>query len=345
MADAYPLNTKIIFAYRDRETAIGEAADTIVSGGIVVLPTETVYGLAANAFDENAVQKIFAAKGRPQDNPLIVHIADQSMADGVAVDIPEKARLLMDAFWPGPLSLVLKKADAIPHAVSAGLGTVAVRLPQNDIMLDIIRKAGVPLAAPSANRSGRPSPTTAQHAAEDMLGRVPLIIDGGPCGVGVESTVLDMTGEVPVVLRPGGITMEMLEGAIGNVGIHPAVLRGLHAGEAAHSPGMKYRHYAPNATVFVFEGDKKTIAKTVNSRYDEYNKKSRKTVIFCDAECAPLYAGKSIRVLGDGMHEVAQALFRELRQADELEYQAILFHYTDDMGLAVKNRILRAAGN
>ncbi|HBU13162.1 MAG TPA: threonylcarbamoyl-AMP synthase, partial [Clostridiales bacterium] len=184
------MNTKIIFAYRDRQAAVAEAVRAILRGDIVVLPTETVYGLAANALDAAAVQKIFAAKGRPQDNPLIVHIAQRAMADEVAADIPEAAEILMEKFWPGPLSLVLRKGGALPDVVSAGLSTAAVRMPQNDIMLDIIKGAGVPLAAPSANRSGRVSPTTAQHAAEDMLGRVPLIIDGGPCDVGVESTAL-----------------------------------------------------------------------------------------------------------------------------------------------------------
>ncbi|HBU11535.1 MAG TPA: threonylcarbamoyl-AMP synthase, partial [Clostridiales bacterium] len=187
-------------------------------------------------------------------------------------------------------------------------------------------------------------PTTAQHAAEDMLGRVPLIIDGGPCDVGVESTVLDMTASPPVLLRPGGVTAEMLENAIGGVALHPAVLRGLEDGEQARSPGMKYRHYAPSATVFVFEGSKKTVAKTINSRYDEYNKGFQKTVIFCDAKSAPLYAGKDVRVLGAGMREVSRSLFSELRLADDKKCRVLLFHYTDDMGLAVKNRILRAAG-
>ncbi|MDL2236452.1 threonylcarbamoyl-AMP synthase [Christensenellaceae bacterium OttesenSCG-928-K19] len=343
MADAPPLNTQIIFASRDRKRAVEEAAKTILAGDIAVLPTETVYGLAANALDGQAVQKVFAAKGRPQDNPLIVHIAEISMLDDVARDIPQESQALMEAFWPGPLSIVFKKNLNIPDVVSAGLDTVAVRMPHNQLMLDIIKKSGVPVAAPSANRSGRPSPTTAQHAAEDLLGRVPLIIDGGSCSVGVESTVLDMTGDTPLILRPGSITPGMIEKTIGKVDLHPAVLQGLRQGEQAQSPGMKYRHYAPNAAIFVFEGNKKTIAKNINARYDYYNEKSQNPVVFCAQECAPFYAGKETCVLGASHDEIMCSLFARLRQADDIGYGVILFHYTEEMGLAVKNRILRAA--
>ncbi len=337
------MNTKVIFANRDFDSAINEAARVIQGGDIVVLPTETVYGLCANALDETAVQKIFDAKGRPQDNPLIVHIADMDMLDRVTAGVPAQAKKLMKAYWPGPLSIVLQKNPAIPDTVSAGLSTVAVRMPQNEIMREVIRRAGAPLAAPSANRSGLPSPTTAQHAFEDLCGRVPLIVDGGPCNVGVESTVVEMAGDVPIILRPGGISPDMIQKVCGDVQVHPSVLDRLKEPEKVASPGMKYRHYAPRAQVYVFEGDKKTVAKDVNTRYHYYNEKPQKPVIFCTEDCAGFYAGKNVRTLGNTAAGAEKTLFAELRAADGAGIGVILFHYMDTMGLAVKNRILRAA--
>ncbi len=339
MADTHTLSTKTIFALRDREAAIAQAAKTILEGGIVVIPTETVYGLAANAFNPAAVAAIFAAKGRPNDNPLIVHISDTSMLSKVAVDINDAARALMQAYWPGPLSLVLKKHPNIPNEVSAGLPTVAVRMPENEIARDIIARSGVPLAAPSANLSGKPSPTTAMHAFEDMGGRVPLIIDGGPCTTGVESTVVDLTGAVPAILRPGGITPEMIKSVCGQVQFCAAAAQG----QAPASPGMKYRHYAPAAQVSLFSGNKKEVAKNINTMYDIYNEKSLNPAIFCNTNCAALYVGKNTVVLGSTAAQVQASLFAELRNADAAGYGVILFHYEDTMGLAVRNRIEKAA--
>ncbi len=246
------MKTKTVFALKDMGFAISEAAKVILSGGVVVIPTETVYGLAANALDAAAVAKIFEAKGRPSDNPLIVHVNSQAMLDDVAKDVPPAARALMDAFWPGPLSIVLRKRSSLPSIVTGGLSTVAVRMPGNGIALKIMDKAGVPLAAPSANRSGGVSPTLARHAFEDMCGRVPLIVDGGPCGVGVESTVVDVSGGAPVILRPGAVSPDMIAGVCGSV----RLIGGVEDEYAVPpSPGMKYRHYAPSAPVRLFLGE------------------------------------------------------------------------------------------
>ncbi len=336
MADT--LATKTIFALRDRGAAIEEAAALLKSGGICVIPTETVYGLAACAFDTAAVNAIFKAKGRPNDNPLIVHISDTDMLACVAKSTPQ-AEKLMRAFWPGPLSLVLERMPAVPDEVTAGLHTVAVRMPENDIARDIIAEAG-PLAAPSANISGRLSPTTAQHAFEDMCGRVPLIIDGGACKTGVESTVVDARGDVPVILRPGGITPEQIERVCGGV----AFTGGAGAGTAPPSPGMKYRHYAPAARVCLLYGNKKEVAKNINTMYYNYSESGGKPVVFCAEDCEPLYAGMHTVSLGSGAEAAQAQLFAAMRSADAKGFSHILFHYDEQMGLAVKNRVEKAAG-
>lgn len=338
MADTLKIATKTIFALRDRSGAIAEAAALLKSGGICVIPTETVYGLAADAFNAAAVNSIFKAKGRPNDNPLIVHISDMEMLSLVA-ESTAQAQALMRAFWPGPLSLVLRRMPGVPDEVTAGLETVAVRMPQNDIARDIIAAAG-PLAAPSANISGRPSPTTAAHAFEDLCGRVPLVIDGGPCQTGVESTVVDARGEIPVILRPGGVTPEMIERLCGGV----AFAGGALAGETPPSPGMKYRHYAPAARVSLLCGSKKEVAKNINTMYYNYSESGEKPVVFCAEDCAKLYAGLHIVSLGTGAEDAQARLFAAMRGADSEGFSHILFHYTEDMGLAVKNRVEKAAG-
>ncbi len=335
MADT--LSTKVIYAQKDREAAVSEAAQAIRAGEIVVIPTETVYGLAANAFDPDAVAKIFVAKGRPQDNPLIVHVADISMLVGVAAGASDCARLLMEEFWPGPLSLVMKADPNLPKNVTAGLDTVAVRLPASELAQDIILRAGVPVAAPSANRSGCLSPTAAQHAYEDLAGRVGLIIDEGKCSVGVESTVVDVTGDVPVILRPGHITAEMIGRACGYM---PANVKKMQE-SAPRAPGMKYRHYAPQAGVRVFSGDKKEVAKQIGELY--YLCKEKRPVVFCASDCTALYGDMETVPLGSGAHEAERRLFACLHDADAKGHGMVLFHYTDEMGPAVKNRIDKAA--
>ena len=245
--------------------ALEEAAALLRAGGVVAFPTETVYGLGANGFDPAACAKIYEAKGRPSDNPLILHIAHRAMLDEVALDVPEMAERLLAAFAPGPLTLVLRRRDAVPLGITGGLATVGVRMPENDVALALIRAAGVPLAAPSANTSGRPSPTTAQAVLDDLAGRIPLILDGGPCRFGVESTIVDVTGEAAVILRPGAITREMLEEVVGAVQLDPGLAAQERMAQAAkgadgeaaddaraaarapRAPGMKYTHYAPRA--------------------------------------------------------------------------------------------------
>ena len=253
---------KITDPEKDKE-AIRAVAAMLRAGETAAIPTETVYGLAANALDPAAVKRIFEAKGRPQDNPLIVHIAETADLDAVAASVPPKARLLAEAFWPGPLTVILPRGERIPPEVSAGLDTVAVRLPAHPVARAVIKAAGLPLAAPSANISGFPSPTSAQYVSDDMSGRVAAIVDGGDCAVGIESTVISLTGDVPRILRPGAVTPEQIEAVIGAVEIDPAVLQPLKAGETAASPGMKYKHYAPKAKLTVVPGTLKTFVSFV----------------------------------------------------------------------------------
>ncbi len=339
--------TRTVFANKDFDGAIRDGADELKKGGLVVFPTETVYGLGANALLADAVKNIFIAKGRPQDNPLIVHIADIGQLDGIVMEISDAARALMKAFWPGPLSIIMKKTDVIPREVSAGLDTVAVRMPDNDIARGIIALSGVPVAAPSANTSGKPSPTLAMHAYEDLCGRVPLIIDGGSCRVGIESTVVDVTGDVPVVLRPGDVTPEQIAHVAGGVRIHPSIMGEVETGEVCASPGMKYKHYSPEAKVTVFTGGKKEVAKTVNTMYHNGKAQGRKTAVLCLDDCAELYADiDNIVFLGKDARDAEAALFRVLREMDDQNFEAVLFHAQEEkMGLAVMNRIIRAAGH
>jgi L-threonylcarbamoyladenylate synthase len=248
---AVPTRLLRVDPVRPAPEALAEAGAVLRQGGLVAFPTETVYGLGANALDPVAVRKIFAAKGRPGDNPLIVHVAGRESLAGLVASVPELAWTLIDRFWPGPLTLVLLKAGQVPDGVTAGLPTVGVRMPAHRVALGLIAAAGVPVAAPSANRSGRPSPTTADHVREDLQGRVELILDGGPTGVGVESTVVDVTGPVPVLLRPGGVPLEDLRRVAGEVAVDPALVG--QEVERPKSPGMKYTHYAPQAPLVLIE--------------------------------------------------------------------------------------------
>ena len=236
------------------EEDIRRAGQLLRQGGVVAIPTETVYGLAAHATNPQAVQKIFEAKGRPQDNPLIVHIASLEELPALVRQVPDAAKKLAETFWPGPLTMIFYKSEKIPAETSAGLDTVGIRMPQHLAARQVIQAAGVPLAAPSANRSGRPSPTTAEHVMNDMKGRIDAVLDGGPCQVGVESTVVDMTGDVPRVLRPGAVTREQILRVLGSVEVDSAVFHEVAPGEVVRAPGMKYRHYAPKAPVLLFEG-------------------------------------------------------------------------------------------
>ncbi len=332
------MNTKITEMLTERD--IDRAAQILRQGGLVAMPTETVYGLAANALDGKAVAAIFRAKGRPMDNPLIVHISDLSQIYSLVSSFPEKARRLAEVFWPGPLTMILPKSDNIPKEVSAGLDTVAVRFPSHPVAQKLIA-ASMPLAAPSANLSGSPSPTTARHVADDLSGRIDAIIDGGACEVGVESTVITLAEEVPRLLRPGGITVEQLREVIGEVIVDDAVLHPLKTGQQAASPGMKYKHYAPKAHIILLEGSDDAFIRYVNARqeqgvaalcYDEDT--DRLTVPFI-----------SIGHADDEEMQMHQ-LFAALRNADERGFQTVYAHCPkpDGMGLALYNRIIRAAG-
>ena len=317
----------------DRES-ISEAAELLSRGELVAIPTETVYGLAADALNENAVKKIFLAKGRPQDNPLIVHISSMEMLPPLVREIPDTAKALAERFWGGPLTMIFPKSDKIPGVTSGGLGTVAVRMPSSEAAREIIGKCGFPLAAPSANLSGKPSPTTARHVFEDMNGRIPLIIDGGECAVGVESTVVCFKDGRIHILRPGGITAEMLS-EFGKVEVDKAVTAQPEKDERVLSPGMKYKHYSPKADVYVVNAHGRA--------FEEYCRRSGyESLIALGAGAAEkdffLDYGKTPEIQ-------AQRLFALLRKADELGVETVLVEMPErsGMGLAVYNRLLRAA--
>lgn len=335
MADSFL--TKIINGAKNADAAVHEAAEILKSGEVCALPTETVYGLAANAYDEKAVSKIFEAKGRPQDNPLICHISNLSMLEEIAADIPSCAYKLAEKFWSGPLSMVFKKTDKIPERVSGGLDTVAVRMPDNSLIKSVISECGFPLAAPSANVSGRPSPTCAEDVYFDLNGKIPLIIDGGECKVGVESTVIDVTGSVPVILRPGEITADMIANITGSVKIHEGLK---DVKETPPSPGMKYRHYSPNTRIITYAGEKNAVAKTIMSRYYLYKDKA---AVICGSEIRDLFKGVRVIDLGESKKSAQQKLFAALRLTDRLSLKEAFFCYEDYMGEAVLNRITKAS--
>ena len=325
------------------EAALRQAAEWIRAGEVVGFPTETVYGLGADALNPQAVRKIFAAKGRPADNPLIVHIAELSQIRPlISGEISDRASALAHAFWPGPLTMIFPKSDRIPQEVSAGLDTVGIRFPANEDARRLIQACGCPIAAPSANRSGRPSPTTAAHVLEDMDGRIPMILDGGPCQVGLESTVLDVTGEIPRVLRPGGVTPEMIAQVAGSCRVDESVMRPLKEGEKPRSPGMKYRHYAPKGSLTIFEGAPEDVAREICRAYDAAGENA--LILALEAH-VPLYGGRRVVSLGLDAVDMARRLFDELRGADEMGATQIFSEAVPGkgIGLAVMNRLGRAA--
>ncbi len=330
------MKTKILKS----QDGIQEAAQLLKSGQVVGIPTETVYGLGANALDKSAVLKIFAAKGRPADNPLIVHIADLDELSALTNEIPEKAKKLANAFWPGPLTMIFKSNGVVPKETTGGLDTVAVRFPVHPTANEIIKASGLPIAAPSANLSGKPSPTCADHVFNDMNGKIPLIIDGGECDVGVESTVISMVCEPPLLLRPGGVTREQIESVIGKINVDPSVGGNVHV-EKASSPGMKYKHYSPNAKVILIHSESSEYIKFVNSQNDE------SPLALCFDEEAPFIYIPFIS-LGKQKNYESQAheLFSALRRADETGSKTVYAHCPskDGVGLAVFNRLVRAAG-
>ena len=327
--------------------ALDLAGSLIRGGELVAFPTETVYGLGANALDAEAVGRIFAAKGRPGDNPLIVHIsAPDQLPPLIAATPSPAARALMDACWPGPMTLIFPKSPAVPMAVTAGLDTVAVRYPAHPAARALIDAAGRPIAAPSANRSGRPSPTTAGHVLEDMDGRIPLILDGGPCEVGLESTVIDVTGDTPRILRPGGVTPERIAEICGGVTVDEAVLRPLKPGERPRSPGMKYRHYAPAGEMTIVRGAPDAVVDRIRRLYDAALAQGQRPLILALDGHAPAYGDRRVLPLGPDAEAMARSMFARLRDADALNADALFSEAIDTagVGLAVMNRLERAAG-
>ncbi len=340
------MQTTLIDARGNQEAGTQLGGQLLRSGELVAFPTETVYGLGANGLDETAVQKIFEAKGRPADNPLILHVSRKNDVRKLWDTVPETARRLMDAFWPGPLTLVHTKTDIVPDVVTAGLDTVAVRMPEHKTARALIQAAGVPVAAPSANLSGKPSPTIARHVFEDMQGKIPLILDGGSCEYGLESTVLKI-GSPCVILRPGAVTKGMLEAVIGPVKLHKSLLQPLDSGENAPSPGMKYKHYAPEAEVIVVSGKPERIAKRIAMLYESYTFSGKSCVILATEQTQHFYHGKEYVIIGDRERpkSLCESLFSVLREqgkkADVLLCEEIP---AEEAGLAFMNRLLRAAG-
>ena len=324
------------------QTEIELAAAILAGGGLVGIPTETVYGLGANGLDPKAVADIFAAKGRPQDNPLILHIPEASWLERYCCPIPDSAYKLAEAFWPGPLTMVLPRRDNVPDVVTAGLDTVGMRCPGHALCRQIIALAGVPVAAPSGNTSGRPSPTTAQHMLEDMDGRIDAIVDGGACGVGVESTIIDLTCTPPRLLRPGGITLEQLRGVLGDVEVDAAVTRQMKAGEKPKAPGMAYRHYAPKAPVTVVAGAPEDSAAYIAAHVGAGDG------VICFDEFVPLFSQQRVMALGKARDKEEQArhIFDALRAFDHTDVTAIWAQCPDTtgIGLAIANRLNKAAG-
>lgn len=337
MEGVFSLKTK-----RLTEQDIDQAAAILWDGGLLGIPTETVYGLGANGLNEEAVAHIFEAKGRPQDNPLILHIPSADHLERYCREIPLTAYQLAEAYWPGPLTMILKRKPIVPDVVTAGLDTVGMRCPSHPLCHAILEAADVPVAAPSGNTSGRPSPTTAAHMWEDMDGKIDAIVDGGPCSVGVESTIIDLTETPARLLRPGGITLEQLEAVLGEVAVDPAVTRLMGAGEKPKAPGMKYRHYAPKAPVTVVTGDPKKSAEYIAAHAAPGDG------IICFDEFAPLFPSHYVEQLGPAgdKGEQARHIFDALRFFDHTPVKTIWAQCPDasGIGLAISNRLNKAAG-
>ena len=327
---------------------IRRAGEILRSGGLVAFPTETVYGLGGNALDEASSAKIYAAKGRPSDNPLIVHIERLEDLELLVTEIPQSALILAQAFWPGPLTMVLPKSPIVPDTTTGGLKTVAVRMPNHPAALELIRAAGGFVAAPSANTSGRPSPTSAAHVIEDLDGRIDCIIDGGSVGIGLESTIVDLTGETPEILRPGYISREMLEEVLGKV----TVDKGLTSEDEKvrpRAPGMKYRHYAPKAQLTIVEGEENDVVRTIQELVRKDTAAGLKVGIIAASESAGRYGEGTVRAAGTRSDErtIAMHLYALLREFDELETDRIYSEAFEEgqLGDAIMNRLLKAAGH
>lgn len=355
------MDTLVVKIYDIKNIEDGElsgAAQVIRSGGLVAFPTETVYGLGANALNEEAARKIYAAKGRPSDNPLIAHVARFEDVEPLTSGIPEAGRKLMEAFWPGPLTIVFPKSDKVPYGTTGGLETVAVRMPSDPVARRLIALAGVPVAAPSANTSGRPSPTMAEHVLQDMNGRIDMIVDGGPVGIGLESTIVDVSGEVPTLLRPGAVTLEMLQELLGQVDVDPVILGPIQGDVRPKAPGMKYRHYAPNADLTLVEWSQDSDCRTeweiarmvgkVKALAEQKTAEGWKVGIICTDESRDQYGIGVVRSLGLRSKEetIAHNLFAVLREFDDMQVDYIFSESFSghQLGQAIMNRLSKAAG-
>ncbi|MBQ8846258.1 MAG: threonylcarbamoyl-AMP synthase [Lachnospiraceae bacterium] len=345
------METEIIKINRDNfeEEELDFAAQCLREGKLVAFPTETVYGLGGNAFDATASARIYEAKGRPSDNPLIVHIADRSALTELAAEVPAVAYRLAEAFWPGPLTMILKKSDKVPKTTTGGLDTVAIRMPADPVAAALIRRSGIYVAAPSANASGRPSTTKAEHVIEDLDGKIDVIIDGGASAIGLESTIVDLTGEVPLILRPGYINAEQLAEVLGEVRFDEAVLkRSASENIVAKAPGMKYRHYAPKAPLYIVEGKSDEVVRYINTEAVKNATEGRLTGILATEETKKCYTGGMVFCVGEraNAESIAAGLFDTLRSFDETGVGVIYSESFADnpLGTAIMNRLLKAAG-
>lgn len=337
-------------AEKEAERLLIERAGAVLSGGgLVAFPTETVYGLGGDALQKQSSEKIYAAKGRPSDNPLIVHICCMEALEKIVTEIPDKARVLAEKFWPGPLTMIFKKSDAVPYETTGGLDTVAVRMPENKIALALIRAAGGYVAAPSANTSGKPSPTLAEHVKEDLDGRIDMILDGGSACIGLESTIIDLTEQVPMLLRPGFITKEMLEQALGTEVLTDQTLLDGASKQPPKAPGMKYRHYAPKGELTIVSGSACAVTDAIRRMADQKRQAGEKVGIICTDETRKLYQADLIESAGSRMdeEEIARRLYAILRRFDAEQVTCIYSEAFSEkgMGQAIMNRLLKAAGH
>lgn len=345
------MRTKIVTIDRgnmDME-AIKDAGQILANGGLVAFPTETVYGLGGDGLKENAAARIYAAKGRPSDNPLILHIAELSALEVLAKEVPELAYRLAEKFWPGPLTMILKKSEIVPYATTGGLDTVAIRMPSDEIAREIIRASGTYIAAPSANLSGRPSPTKAEHVVEDLAGRVEMIVDGGASDIGLESSIIDLSGDVPMILRPGFITKEDFEQIVAEVEYDKAVLATKpQESVVAKAPGMKYRHYAPQGQIYIVEGETDRVVSTINELSGKAAEAGVRVAVLCAEETKDKYTCERIFSLGSlkSEKEISAHLFAALRAFDTERITVIYSESFENTKLhqAIMNRLRKAAG-
>lgn len=332
----------------EKDALLREAGEILKNGGLVAIPTETVYGLGGDALNKASSQKIYAAKGRPSDNPLIVHVADMDSVERIVTVISEEARRVAEAFWPGPLTMIFPKAENVPYETTGGLDTVAVRMPSHPVARKVIMYAGGYVAAPSANTSGKPSPTLAKYVMEDMDGKIDMVIDGGEGDIGLESTILDMTVSPPQILRPGYVTKEMLEAVLGEIEVDKTILRN-DTGDKPKAPGMKYRHYAPKGELTIISGSQQSVIEYINDNARKAMAAGKRVGIIGSDEAIAAYVGDSVKSVGRKSDElsIGKSLYRILREFDEENMDVIYSESfgSEGMGQAIMNRLLKAAGH